>query len=43
MKTIFVKEYNQKREWYLIDAEGKPLGRVAAKVASILRGKHKPT
>ena len=43
MKTIFVKEYEQKRDWYIIDAEGKPLGRVAAKVASILRGKHKPT
>ena len=43
MKTIFVKDYEQKRDWYLIDAEGKPLGRVAAKVASILRGKNKPT
>lgn len=43
MKTIFVKEYEQKRDWYIIDAEGKPLGRVAAKVASILRGKNKPT
>ena len=42
MKTIFVKDYEQKRDWYLIDAEGKPLGRVAAKVASILRGKNKP-
>ncbi|MBR1537100.1 MAG: 50S ribosomal protein L13 [Treponema sp.] len=43
MKTIFVKEYDQKRDWYLIDAAGQPLGRVAAKVASILRGKNKPT
>ena len=43
MKTIFVKDYEQKRDWYIIDAEGKPLGRVAAKVASILRGKNKPT
>ncbi|WP_294431580.1 50S ribosomal protein L13 [uncultured Treponema sp.] len=43
MKTIFVKDYEQKRDWYLIDAEGKPLGRVAAKVASLLRGKNKPT
>jgi large subunit ribosomal protein L13 len=32
-----------KRSWYVIDAEGKPLGRVAAKVASMLRGKNKPT
>jgi len=29
--------------WYIIDAEGKPLGKVAAKAAYILRGKHKPT
>lgn len=43
MKTIFVKDYEQKRDWYIIDAAGKPLGRVAAKVASILRGKNKPT
>ena len=43
MKTIFVKDYEQVRDWYIIDAEGKPLGRVAAKVASILRGKNKPT
>ena len=31
------------RKWYVIDAAGKPLGRVAAKAAAILRGKHKPT
>ncbi len=31
------------RKWYLIDAEGKVLGRVATRVAAILRGKHKPT
>jgi large subunit ribosomal protein L13 len=31
------------RQWWVIDAEGQPLGRVASKVASILRGKHKPT
>ncbi|MBQ0050643.1 MAG: 50S ribosomal protein L13 [Treponema sp.] len=43
MKTIFVNEKDQKRDWYIIDAAGKPLGRVAAKVASILRGKNKPT
>jgi len=30
------------RKWYIIDAEGKPLGRVAAQAAAILRGKHKP-
>ena len=31
------------RKWYVIDAEGKPLGRVASKAAHMLRGKHKPT
>jgi large subunit ribosomal protein L13 len=31
------------RKWYIIDAEGQSLGRVAAKAATILRGKHKPT
>jgi large subunit ribosomal protein L13 len=32
-----------KRKWYLIDADGKTLGRLAARVAILLRGKHKPT
>jgi large subunit ribosomal protein L13 len=31
------------RQWYVIDAAGKPLGRVAAQAATLLRGKHKPT
>lgn len=43
MKTIFVTSATAERSWYLIDAEGKPLGRVAAKVATMLRGKNKPT
>ena len=43
MKTIFVKEHEQKREWFIIDAAGKPLGRLAAKVAAIARGKDKVT
>ncbi|MCE5255674.1 MAG: 50S ribosomal protein L13 [Spirochaetaceae bacterium] len=43
MKTVFVTPATAKRNWYVIDAEGKPLGRVAVKVASILRGKNKPT
>jgi len=30
------------RKWYVVDAEGKPLGRLASEVAKILRGKHKP-
>ena len=41
MKTVFVKPENVERKWYLIDAEGRILGRVAARVASILRGKEK--
>lgn len=43
MKTVFVTAETAQRAWYVIDAEGKPLGRVAAKVASIVRGKTKPT
>lgn len=42
MKTLFVKPDEAPRSWYLIDAEGKSLGRVAAKVAYVLRGKNKP-
>ncbi|MCP4295886.1 MAG: 50S ribosomal protein L13 [Proteobacteria bacterium] len=41
MKTIFEKPYNVERKWYVIDAEGVALGRVAVKAASILRGKNK--
>ena len=41
MKTVFVKPANIERKWFLIDAEEKVLGRVAARVASILRGKEK--
>ena len=41
MKTIFVKPANVERKWFVIDAEGKHLGRVAAKTAAILRGKEK--
>jgi len=40
VKTYVPKEVESK--WYVIDAEGKTLGRLAAKIASILRGKHKP-
>ena len=41
MKTIFFNENEVSRSWYVIDAAEKPLGRVAAKVAAMLRGKHK--
>jgi large subunit ribosomal protein L13 len=36
------KAQDVERKWYIIDAEGKPLGRVAAAAANILRGKHRP-
>ena len=43
MDTIFAKAQDIKRAWYVIDAAGKPLGRVAAKAAALARGKHKAT
>ncbi len=42
-RTPIVKKEEIKRKWYLIDAEGKILGRVATKIAEILMGKNKPT
>jgi large subunit ribosomal protein L13 len=41
MKTIYVKPNDVEQKWFVIDAAGKPLGRVAVKAASIARGKHK--
>jgi len=43
MRTFMANEGNVERKWLLIDAEGKRLGRLASEVATILRGKHKPT
>ena len=43
MSTYMAKAKELQREWYIIDAADKPLGRVAAAAATILRGKHKPT
>ena len=43
MKTIFEKGNDVKHDWYIIDASGKTLGRVASAVAAVLRGKNKPT
>jgi large subunit ribosomal protein L13 len=43
MKSYMQKKETVERKWYVIDAEGKPLGRVAALAATYLRGKHKPT
>lgn len=42
MKTYVTKPDEIKREWFVVDAEGKTLGRLASEVARILRGKHKP-
>ncbi|MGE5473204.1 MAG: 50S ribosomal protein L13 [Ignavibacteriales bacterium] len=43
MKSYMAKAEGIQRKWYVIDAEGKPLGRLATEIARILRGKHKPT
>ncbi len=43
MKSYIAKPAEVERKWYVIDAEGKTLGRVASRAASILRGKNKPT
>ena len=42
MKTFMPKAADITRKWYVVDAEGLALGRVASQVANILRGKHKP-
>ncbi len=43
MSTTMAKPAEITRKWYVLDATDKPLGRVAAKAAHILRGKHKPS
>jgi len=44
MKTTFMANaQNVERKWYVVDAEGQTVGRLAAEVAKVLRGKHKPT
>ena len=43
MGTYFAKRDDIVRKWYVIDAAGKPMGRVAVEAAKLLRGKHKPT
>ncbi|MCL4267570.1 MAG: 50S ribosomal protein L13 [Anaerolineae bacterium] len=42
MKTTITKPADVERTWYVVDADGQTLGRLAAKVAAVLRGKHKP-
>ena len=41
--TYSIKKDEIERKWYIIDAEGKALGRIATEAAKLLRGKHKPT
>ncbi|GIN87837.1 50S ribosomal protein L13 [Heyndrickxia sporothermodurans] len=43
MRTYMANANTVERKWYVVDAEGKTLGRLSSEVASILRGKHKPT
>ena len=43
MKTTYIAKPNEiERTWYVVDAEGKPLGRLSSEIAKILRGKNKP-
>ena len=43
MKSFMANPSNIERKWFVVDAADKTLGRMAAEVAKILRGKHKPT
>ncbi|GAB4276672.1 MAG: 50S ribosomal protein L13 [Candidatus Promineifilaceae bacterium] len=42
MKTFVTKPAEVERSWYIVDAEGQNLGRLATRIATVLRGKHKP-
>lgn len=42
MKTVFAKPETVRRDWYVVDASGRTLGRLASEIAFRLRGKHKP-
>ena len=42
MKTYWTREEDVERKWWIVDAEGQTLGRLASQIAAILRGKHKP-
>jgi len=43
MKTFSLRAEDTSRQWWVVDAAGQPLGRLASRVAQVLRGKHKPT
>ena len=42
VKTVSAREQDVQRDWYVVDAQGQTLGRLATQVATLLRGKHKP-
>jgi large subunit ribosomal protein L13 len=42
VKTYTTKPSDIKQEWFIVDAQGKTLGRLASRIAAVLRGKHKP-
>ena len=42
MRTFSAKPHEVRRDWYVVDAEGRTLGRLATEIARRLRGKHKP-
>jgi large subunit ribosomal protein L13 len=42
-QTISVRKEDVQRKWYIVDADGETVGRISTKIASVLRGKHKPT
>lgn len=42
MKTVSAREQDIQREWFVVDAQGQTLGRLASRIATMLRGKHKP-
>ncbi len=42
MKTYFANSENTEQKWYVVDATGEVLGRLASQIAKVLRGKHKP-
>ena len=43
MKSFMASPATIKRDWYVVDAEGQTLGRLASEIAKVLRGKNKPT
>jgi large subunit ribosomal protein L13 len=42
LRTVSAKEQEIQREWHVVDAQGQTLGRLASRIATVLRGKHKP-